>query len=92
MLFYVSIHKVLSLTVRTCPLRRDFQKVKKKSVAEEGTTKVDDKENVVPCVTYLPVNRRGRVCNPQTLTFACVCQPAVRCAICTGPEILVKFI
>jgi len=61
----VYTNKVLLLTktVHTCPLRRDFQKVKKKkiSVAEEGTTEADDKENAFPSVTYLPVNWGGSV-------------------------------
>ena len=45
------------------PLEARFSesKTKKISVAEEGTTEVDDKENAVPSVTYLPVNRRGSV-------------------------------
>jgi len=48
------------------PLEARFSESKKKkkhkiSVAEEGTTEVDDKENAVPSVTYLPVNWRGSV-------------------------------
>jgi quinol-cytochrome oxidoreductase complex cytochrome b subunit len=69
----VSINKQSSLAHKSgsrLPLEAKFSESKvKKKVAEEGTTKVDDKENVVPCVTYLPVNRLGSV----TLTFACVC-------------------
>lgn len=54
MYFFMTVYtnKVLLLTktVHTCLLRRDFQKVKKKkiSVAEEGTTELDDKENAIP--------------------------------------------
>jgi hypothetical protein len=45
------------------PLEARFSESKKIkiNVAEEGTTEVDDKENAVPNVTYLPVNRRGSV-------------------------------
>lgn len=50
------------------PLEAGFSECKKKiiitikiSVAEEGTTEVDDKESAVPSVTYLPVNQRWSV-------------------------------
>jgi len=67
----VNIHEQSSLAHKGgshLPLEAGFSECKKKiiitikiSVAEEGTTEVDDKESAVPSVTYLPVNQRWSV-------------------------------